>query len=356
MTMPAYRTAYDKYISSDCLRFNFFCLCRIRTTCSGCGCRPYVVAAIVFPDHSTGAKTSMDIFTVVKNGLFLLVITVSGYLLTTNGASAAQDSDAEETTNSLPPVQSASNKLYDISQLQALFRYDLMTPVEVEEKVISDEGGVLVLDITYASVNKKKVDAFLVLPSIKRPVPAVIFVHWGFGSRSQFLHESKLLAKTGIGSLLVSAPFGDSKEHFVQTIINLKRAVDLLVADQRVDSTFIGYVGHSWGGTIGGLLAGVENRIRAYVLIAGFPSYAKYARRDDLKLFAGIYYVAHSAPAALMFQFANDDEFVSREDAEQYFEAGGEPKVIRWYDQTSHKFSNESARADRLEWLGKMLN
>ena len=78
--------------------------------------------------------------------------------------------------------------------------------------------------------------------------------------------------------------------------------------------------------------------------------------RDDLELFAGIYYITHSAPAALMFQFANEDAFVSRGDAEQYFEAGDEPKEIRWYDQTSHNFNNERARLDRLEWLRGMLN
>ena len=287
--------------------------------------------------------------------LFLLIF-VSGYFEVFTRVSIAQNSDVEKTISSLPAGPIANKNQYDISQLKTLFRYDLSKPLDVKEKVMSDKDGVRILDITFTGVTKKDVDAFLVLPSGKRPVPVVLFVHWGFGRRSQFLDESKLLAKTGIGSLLVSVPFGDSKQHFIQTIIKLRRAIDLLVADQRIDSTRIGYVGHSWGGTLGGLLAGIENRIRAYVLMAGFPSYAKYANREDLEILAGIHYVAHSAPAALMFQFAGDDAFVSRDDAEQYYETADEPKAIRWYDRTTHNFDNETARLDRFNWLHEQLD
>lgn len=259
-----------------------------------------------------------------------------------------------------PLVLAATNipvtEKYAPNELIDQFHYDSQIPLDIREQKLPDKYGISVFDISFASVNNKRVDAFLLLPRGKGPFPVVVFVHWGFGSRSQFLEEANLLAQFGVASLLVNSPFGDSKDHFIQTVINLRRAVDLLVSYQLIDPVRIGYVGHSWGGTLGGILAGVETRIKAYVLIAGFPSYAEYANRKDLEQFAGVLYVGHSSPAALMFQFADEDAFVSREAGERYFNAGGEPKIMRWYDHTTHKFKNEKAQLDRLEWLRKKLN
>ncbi len=241
-------------------------------------------------------------------------------------------------------------------ELTSLFRYDPQISLDIHERTLPDKNGIGVLDISFASADGKTVDAFLLLPEGDGPFPAVIFVHWGFGSRSQFLDEANLLAQTGVGSLLVNAPFGDSRTHFVQSIVNLRRAVDVVASYRQIDPHRIGYVGHSWGGTLGGILAGVENRIRAFVLMAGFPSYADYAKRKDLESFAGDRYVGHATPAAIFFQFAEADAIVTREAAERYFDAASEPKTIRWYPQATHKFRNEEARADRLKWLLKKLN
>jgi cephalosporin-C deacetylase-like acetyl esterase len=47
----------------------------------------------------------------------------------------------------------------------------------------------------------------------------------------------------------------------IQLIVDLRRAVDLLVARDDVDPDRIGYLGVSYGGAMGGLLAGVEDRV-----------------------------------------------------------------------------------------------
>jgi len=268
----------------------------------------------------------------------------------------AHVSAAEKTLTSLPTMPVAKKHRPDISQLNTLFQYDQKRPLDLEEKVLSDETGMTVHDVSFAGGHNREVNAYLVLPVAKQPVPAVIFVHWGMGGRSQFLAEAKLLAQTGLAALLVSLPFADSRKHFITSIIHLRRAVDLLTSDPRIDAKRIGYVGHSWGGTLGGILAGIEDRIRAYVLMAGFPSYANYAKRSDLDEFTGMYYVAHARPAKLMFQFAVEDTFVSNEAARIYFESASDPKTIHWYKHTTHKFDNEQAQLDRLNWLGTQLN
>jgi len=268
----------------------------------------------------------------------------------------AQASDAQKVLSSLPMMPVSQQHRPDISQLNTLFQYDVKRPLDLQEKVLSNEAGITVYDVSFAGANNREVYAYLILPVAKQPVPAVIFVHWGMGGRSQFLAESKLLAQTGVAALLVSSPFADSRKHFITSIINLRRALDLLTLDRRIDATRIGYVGHSWGGTLGGILAGIEDRIQAYVLIAGFPSYARYAKRSDLDEFTGMYYVAHARPAKLMFQFAIEDKFVTNEAARLYFESGSDPKKIHWYKDATHKFDNEQAQWDRLNWLGTQLN
>jgi len=62
----------------------------------------------------------------------------------------------------------------------------------------------------------------------------------------------------------------------VQTVIDLRRAVDVVLSRPGVDPKRIGFVGHSFGATWGGVLAGVEKRIKAYVLMAGLPDIADF--------------------------------------------------------------------------------
>ena len=54
-------------------------------------------------------------------------------------------------------------------------------------------------------------------------------------------------------------------------VIAERRAVDLLLRQVGVDVKRIGYVGHSYGGIAGGVLAGVEPRIAAFVLLGAAP-------------------------------------------------------------------------------------
>ncbi len=45
-----------------------------------------------------------------------------------------------------------------------------------------------------------------------------------------------------------------------------------------------------------------------------------------------IHYIEHASPATLFFQFAKHDVFISKEEADAYFNAASEPKRIEWYD------------------------
>ena len=67
-----------------------------------------------------------------------------------------------------------------------------------------------------------------------------------------------------------------------------------------------------------------------------------------------IHYIGHVSPAALFFQFAMTDAYISEDAAWEYYNAGSEPKFIEWYD-CGHDL-NEQARLDRTEWLAQQLS
>jgi hypothetical protein len=62
-----------------------------------------------------------------------------------------------------------------------------------------------------------------------------------------------------------------------------------------------------------------------------------------------LHYVAHAAPAALLFQNGTEDALVPPADALRYQAAGSEPKTVLWY-AAGHGLPPESFR-DAVKWL-----
>ncbi|RXE56021.1 hypothetical protein ABH15_07420 [Methanoculleus taiwanensis] len=210
-----------------------------------------------------------------------------------------------------------------------------------------------------------------------------MYVHPGPGSRDTFLDETVMLARQGAVSLLIDAPWTEKAveawgrsladpEHAVRehilTVVGLRRGIDLLTARPDIDPERIGYVGHSFGALIGGVLSGVESRVKAYVLMAGTGSFTDVAvlnmppltgealerYRRTLAPIDPEGAVGHAAPSALFFQFGLRDDFFTREMSLEFFENASEPRTIQWYD-AGHYLSDE-ARDDRLAWLSTRLS
>lgn len=269
-----------------------------------------------------------------------------------------------------------------------LFEYDRFEPLDIQVANTQKSNSTTIQDISYVSPSGGRVPAYLVVPSGSGPFAAIVFVHWGQGSRDEFLREAIALADAGIISLCIDAPFArpdfqqahdDTPETQAllqkQGIIEARRAVDLLVERTDVDPQRVGYVGHSYGATIGGILAAVEKRARVYVLMGGLPSLAdKYNASQKpeivqeretmppdewlrfinaLKPLDTAQYLGYAAPSVLFMQFAHQDEIVTEEEAERFFKAASEPKTILWYDG-GHEF-NMQARLERAEWLCHQL-
>jgi dienelactone hydrolase len=248
------------------------------------------------------------------------------------------------------------------------FDYSQGAPIGLTDYgIVREDGGIEVHDVIYDSPKGGVVPAYVVVPrSGVGPTglrAGLVYVPWGYGDRSEFLGESIRMGRLGAVSILIDAPqkrpdFTRSTcDTYVQAVVDMRRAFDVLSARADVDAARIGYVGHSFGAVWGGVLAGVDKRFRCFVLMAGLPRVIQCQRCvtgcDDSTLNA-VNFIGRAAPSELFFQFANTDEWVSRDDADAYFNAASEPKTATWYN-TTHELKSAEADADRLRFICQRL-
>ena len=272
-------------------------------------------------------------------------------------------------------AQSAS----DAAARSDLFRYNDRSPVSVKEVSSEQRGDVTVRDITFSPGPGRETKAYLVVPKGNGPFAGILWVHWlgeEKSNRTQFLNEAVELAPKGAVSLLVdamwSAPewFGHripekDYENSIRQVIELRRALDLLLSQSNVDKTRIGFVGHDYGAMYGMLMAGVDQRVNTFVFIAATQSLNDWAFLGPQPKSKSAYlkqnshleltdYLRQVKNASKLFQFGRGDFYVSQADAAVLFGAAPEPKQRKMYD-AGHKMESNEIVKDRDEWLIKQL-
>jgi dienelactone hydrolase len=275
-----------------------------------------------------------------------------------------------------------------LAALATPFDYDAKAPLAIQEQATENVEGIAVKDVSYASPKGGRVPAYLLVPPGKGPFAGVVFMHWGQGDRSEFLSEGLVYAKRGAISLMIDAPYRrpeapdykpiaeaeKERDEYVQLVVDLRRAVDVLLARPDVDAKRVGYVGHSLGATWGGALAGIEPRIHAFVLMGGLPTLANvfaddaYAKmlqaqfsHEQLASYAAVMgtvapqdFVGRAAPGSMLMQFARHDRYISRQAADAYAKAAGPSQDVRFYF-TSHEFDDQASASERQAWVVKRL-
>ena len=219
-------------------------------------------------------------------------------------------------------------------------------------------------------------------PEGDAPLAALLYVHWYepesiSSHRTQFDEEAKELARLGAVCLSIETLWSDRDfflkrtqeddlQNSLQEVVNIRRAIDLLLSEPNVDEKRFAYVGHDFGGMYGILAGSLDQRPTHYVVMAStprFPDWYLYlpklegeARQTFIRQMAEIDPITHApnlAPASVFFQFATDDFHVPKERAQEFFAAAQEPREIKWYD-AQHGL-NEAATQDRKAWLKQSL-
>lgn len=260
------------------------------------------------------------------------------------------------------------------------YQYDRNLPLNATLKPLPESGSKnrVRSRLDYDSIHDLRVSATFTLPKqFSAPYPAVLLVHGSGGNKdtSYIQWASETLVAQGYATLSIDTQYhGDRarpgrsgeihmpdsytmRDAWVQSVVDLRRAVDFLESRTDIDKSHIGYMGFSQGGMLGAVLGGVEARISAFCLavpggglvqivehIDRYPVLREHwpirvtpsimqTIRDITNVTDPIYFVGRIAPRPLLIIVAKHDEIIPPEASQALVEAAHarEPEQVkRW--------------------------
>ena len=322
----------------------------------------------------------------MKRSIFWMILAFILFLTACKTGVAAPDA----TGIASPEAVASSLETVDPEASLPFFEYDRNTPIDLLEVARWHEGTATWVDFTYTSPMGGPVQARTVIPDGKGPFPGIILQHGGGGRASleDLTFQAREFARYGAVVMMITGPYsrpggweitqymGNTWPLFtprdleikIQLIVDLRRAIDILSDLPQVDPERLAYYGVSFGGAMGGLLAGVEDRLAAYVLVVGDGGLVEHTSdpgEDGLNIHfsqtwaelmwptESLHFIGKAAPAQLLFQNGIYDTFVPPHDAIRYQTAASHPKTIIWYE-SGHGLPWQHV-IDAAKWLQPIL-
>lgn len=291
-------------------------------------------------------------------------------------------------------MQEGGLKDVKTSDFSGFYAYDRSLALNVTEELVKDEGAYKLYKVYFDSVNGERVPGLLSTPKGKENVPCAVFLHGYGGSKEDIIEAAGPVAAEGYalmaidaeyhgerreeGKALYSPDMNQSRNGMIQTIIDLRRAVDYLETRPEIDTEKIGYVGGSMGGILGAIFIGVEPRVKvAALLVAGgnmslmiresqhhtMPSIREHLETqgisyEELQEFLDpvdpINLIANFSPRPVVFHLGRYDRIVPTEAGEQLYRMAGEPKSVYWYD-SGHDLPLELVLSRVLDFTDREL-
>ena len=162
--------------------------------------------------------------------------------------------------------------------LLSFYEYDKSKPLNPRLAPIKQTGNYTLYKLYFSSVKGEVIPALFATPrNVKGPYPCVLLVHGLGGSKEIYLDVIDLLSKNDFASLAIDLPShgergrrrmepGEVLLVVAQAVFDLRRALDYL--ESRGDIDGVGVMGKSLGGIISSILAGVDDRVKALVIVS----------------------------------------------------------------------------------------
>ncbi|MCL6532899.1 MAG: alpha/beta fold hydrolase [Armatimonadetes bacterium] len=253
-----------------------------------------------------------------------------------------------------------------------IFGYDKNLPLMAQESVVEETSQYTVYKVVYRSARDQKVPAFLILPK-NRPenekLPCVILMHGLGGDKRMFQMMWGMLTQAGFALFAIDAQYhGERKpednspffgmypyrtrDALIQTVIDLRRAIDYLETRKEIDPQRIGYIGASMGGILGAIFAGVDSRVQAPILLVAGGDWKILMEKSTLSLWREtsktnpelvkealkvmdvvdpVRWVGRISPRPVLMINGDADHIVPVESNKALHEAAREPKTVVWY-------------------------
>lgn len=273
----------------------------------------------------------------------------------------------------------------------ALFDYDRAEALDLRDSLAFNELGVDVYSVSFTSPRGGRVTGLLHVPhdSLRATTgkfPGVVMMHGAPGDARGMGGIAMPVARHGAIVLVINAPFArrdkdnplsftprDSAEQ-VQLIVDLRRAVDVLLTRSDVDASRLGFVGVSYGAAMGAAFAGIERRIAAYALLVGDAGLAAHFTKPDgnrmarpphlteaqwcrwfaaMEPLASTRFIGRAAPARVLFLWGRQDRLVPPYLADALARAADKGAEARWYD-AGHGLT-PVAYLDMIDWLAERI-
>jgi dipeptidyl aminopeptidase/acylaminoacyl peptidase len=303
-----------------------------------------------------------------------------------SGCARAQETVTPELVPSAPSAW---------EQLKAPYAYDTKQPLDARIVNQQDSFVASTRRMTMRSARGATVPVYILLPSIaseNSKVPGVILLHGKDGRAEDMLIAAQFLATRGYASVIPEyvghgarrnsakpvQMFGGNpqvlRDSIIESIQDVRRALDLLAVQPEVDATRIGLMGYSLGAIMGSITTAVDPRIDTAVLVVGGADWktlltqsterdaAKWrtegeAKESDLALLEGIdpkNFAAHITPRPVLLINGTQDKIIPRAAAESLFEAAKEPKEQIWLEY-GHLIPPTVVAVPMQEWLDDKL-
>jgi pimeloyl-ACP methyl ester carboxylesterase len=257
---------------------------------------------------------------------------------------------------------------------------DAVEPPTLEIVDAEDRDGVLVRDIRIDGT----IEAYLIERTVadaRASAPGLLYAHWfdthaPNGNRTQFVEEAVDWVDAHGGSAILPQltfpwagdPSGSTsdRERIVADVTLLRRCLDLVAGRPGVDQARIGVVGHDFGAMHATLLATVDRRPAAYVIIAAVPRWADWflpfwpIEEDRIDYLAAmrpldpIEHIGQIAPATALLQYARGDFFIAPMTGLELRAAAPDGTELKPYD-AEHSMDGDEIRADRRAFLEDAL-
>ncbi len=270
------------------------------------------------------------------------------------------------------------------------YEYDRDFPYLLEISEPTGRGGYFEYDVTFESVHDQLVPAIYIRPSAEGKYPGIVFLHGRGGNKRDILPIASLFTSAGYAGISIDCQYhGDrnprgkniysqyvyqDRDATIQTVVDARRAVDFLQSREEVMPDRIGLVGGSMGGILGTLVAAVETRIKASVLLVAGGNWSKIAsisQHGDAKNLRKvgvdmerlgkvlacvdpINFAEMISPRPVLFQLGKKDDVVPAETGRELFEAAKEPKEVDWYD-SGHGLPMDKVVPRVMSWLDSHL-
>jgi uncharacterized protein len=269
------------------------------------------------------------------------------------------------------------------------FAYDQRVPLDARFAAQPSYAGDQVEVGTYDG-DHDRVPAFLAFPPGERSGPCVIYMHGLTRSKEDAGNLVGPLAGLGIGLLAIDAPYHGARsqgpsalqsvlEHppamaamVRQTVLDLRRGLDLLAGRPECDPHRLGLIGFSFGALTGAMLAGSDTRVRSSVLLSGGAGWATILSRAQagdsptgseaavvpsgqlgaLDPYSLGEWVSRIAPRPALIGNGLHDEVFPRASEVAFRRAGGEGSVLFWWDGGHDPFAGPQGPVVLLRVMG----